>query len=110
MRVGPDGPVCFLSQCTAIDAALGATAADLDEWVPPGEFDVYVVGMQENSQKKAWLRALNGARLLLLPLGIGNSRFRMTILDFDAPEPEILKSRRSEAGNLEIRKLRSQTY
>ena len=24
-----------------------------------GEFDVYVVGMQENSQKKAWLRALN---------------------------------------------------
>ena len=38
------------------------------------------------------------------------SQLRWKIIDFDASEPEILKSRRSEAGNLEIRKLQSRKY
>ena len=36
-------------------------------------------------------------------LRIENSWFRLKIHDFHVPEPEILKSRRSETGNLEIR-------
>ena len=73
------------------------------------KWTVSVSGLAALKNQESLLKGEGGGRVMAnkkLSPPLSGSK----ILDFDAPKPEILKSQRSKAVNLEIPKLHSQKY